>query len=260
MSFVATAVVGTGLAVGGIGAAVGANQASKDRAAARAAANLPGLDIGSAIGEAEQLTPRTRELEAQRNAFARAQLLESLGIQIPGYQEAQAARSQNALALLRGELPPDVAAQVQRQSAGRALTGGYAGSQMARNLTARDLGRTSLVLQQAGGQQFANILGTTPLAQMANYDFTPQMIANIRAEERAKKQAGLMGVTSMPSAGGVATGYLGSLGSGLTNLGFGALGKGGFGGGGGSAATGNNWAGPGVGTGSGIELGITDAG
>jgi len=259
MSFVATAVVGAGAGLGGIGALVGANQARKDRAAARAAANLPGLNIASAIGEAEQLTPRTRELEAQRNAFARAQLLESLGLQIPGYQEAQAARSQNALALLRGELPPDVLAQVQRQSAARSLAGGYAGSQAARNLTARDIGRTSLALQQAGGQQFANILGTTPLAQIANYEFTPQMIANIRADERAKKQAGLMGVTTMPSAGGIATQYLGSLGSGLANLGFSALGQGGFktGGGGGG---GNNWSGPGVGTGSGIELGIVDAG
>jgi hypothetical protein len=61
------------------------------------------------------------------------------------------------------------------------------------------------------------------------------MIANIRAEERAKKQAGLMGVTTMPSSGGIASGYMGSLGSGLTNLGFGALGSGGFGGGAGGA-------------------------
>jgi hypothetical protein len=238
-----------------------ANQASKDRAGARGVANMPGLDIPAAVGEAEQLTPRTRELEAQRNAFNRAQLLESLGIQVPGYQEAQTQRTQNAMALLRGELPPDVAAQVQRQSAGRALAGGYAGSQAARNLTARDLGRTSLALQQAGGQQFANILGTTPLAPLANYEFTPQMIANIRADERAKKQAALLGSYNMASAGGVGSQALGSLGSGLTNLGFSALGSGGFGGRtGGSAATGNNWAGPGVGTGSGIELGILDAG
>jgi len=261
MSFVATAVVGTGLVASGVGAAMSANQASKDRAGARGVANMPGLDIPAAVGEAEQLTPRTRELEAQRNAFNRAQLLESLGIQVPGYQEAQTQRTQNAMALLRGELPPDVAAQVQRQSAGRALAGGYAGSQAARNLTARDLGRTSLALQQAGGQQFANILGTTPLAPLANYEFTPQMIANIRADERAKKQAALLGSYNMASAGGVGSQALGSLGSGLTNLGFSALGSGGFGGRtGGSAATGNNWAGPGVGTGSGIELGILDAG
>jgi hypothetical protein len=261
MSFVATAVVGTGLVASGVGAAMGANQASKDRAGARGVANMPGLDIPAAVGEAEQLTPRTRELEAQRNAFNRAQLLESLGIQVPGYQEAQTQRTQNAMALLRGELPPDVAAQVQRQAAGRALAGGYAGSQAARNLTARDLGRTSLALQQAGGQQFANILGTTPLAPLANYEFTPQMIANIRADERAKKQAALLGSYNMASAGGAGSQALGSLGSGLTNLGFSALGSGGFGGRtGGSAAAGNNWAGPGVGTGSGIELGIIDAG
>ena len=238
MSWVGTA-IGVGLVASGAGAAVGANQASKDRAGARGAANLPGLDIPAAVGEAEQLTPRTRELEAQRNAFNRAQLLESLGIQVPGYQEAQAQRTQNAMALLRGELPPDVAAQVQRQAAGRALAGGYAGSQAAQNLTARDLGRTSLALQQAGGQQFANILGTTPLAPLSNYEFTPQMIASIRADERAKKQAALLGSYNMASAGGVAGQALGSLGSGLTNLGFSALGQGGFGAGGGGG--GGNW-------------------
>ena len=236
--------VGTAVALGTVGsaagAAVSANQASKDRAGARGAANLPGLDIPAAVGEAEQLTPRTRELEAQRNAFNRAQLLESLGIQVPGYQEGQTQRTQNALALLRGELPPDVAAQVQRQAAGRAVSGGFAGSQSARNLTARDLGRTSLALQQAGGQQFANILGTTPLAPLANYEFTPQMIANIRADERAKKQAALLGSYNMASAGGVAGQGLSSLGSGLTNLGFSALGQGGFGGAGGGGG-GGNW-------------------
>ena len=259
MSFVATAVIGTGLAVGAAGAAVGANQASKDRAGARGVANMPGLDIGESIGEAGKLAPQTRELEAQRNAFNRAQLLESLGIQIPGYQEGQAQRTQNAMSLLRGELPPDLAAQIQRNTASKSLTGGYAGSQVARNLTARDLGRTSMDLQQAGAQQFSNIIGTTPLSAMANYEFTPQMIANLRADERAKKQAALLGTYNMPSAGGIGSQYLGSLGSGLTNAGFGQLGAG-AGAAGRVGGGGNNWAGAGVGTGSGPELGITDAG
>lgn len=240
MSWVGTA-IGLGVVAGGAGAAVGANQASKDRAGARGVANMPGLDIPGAIGESEQLAPRTRELEAQRNQFNRAQLLESLGIQIPGYQEGQAQRTQNAMALLRGELPPDVLAQVQRQSAGRALQGGFAGSQAAGNLTARDIGRTSLALQQAGNQQFSNILGTTPLSPLANFEFTPQMIASIRADERAKKQAALLGSYNMASAGGVGSQALGSLGSGLTNLGFSALGSGGFGAGGGGGGTGGNW-------------------
>jgi hypothetical protein len=215
-----------GIILGATGAAVSANQASKDRAGARGVANMPGLDLGESIGEAGQLAPKTRELEAQRNAFNRAQLLESLGIQIPGYQEGQAQRTQNAMSLLRGELPPDLASQIQRNTASKALTGGYAGTQAARNLTARDLGRTSMDLQQAGAQQFSNIIGTTPMSALANYEFTPQMIANLRAEERAKKQAALLGTYNMASAGGVAGQYLGSLGSGLTNAGFGQLGAG----------------------------------
>jgi hypothetical protein len=226
-----------GIILGATGAAVSANQASKDRAGARGVANMPGLDLGESIGEAGQLAPKTRELEAQRNAFNRAQLLESLGIQIPGYQEGQAQRTQNAMSLLRGELPPDLASQIQRNTASKALTGGYAGTQAARNLTARDLGRTSMDLQQAGAQQFSNIIGTTPMSALANYEFTPQMIANLRAEERAKKQAALLGTYNMASAGGVAGQYLGSLGSGLTNAGFGQLGAGAGGGGGGGGGS-----------------------
>lgn len=223
MSWVGTAIA-AGVATSGVGMGLQASSASSARKQARGAAATPPLDIPAAVGEAEQLAPRTRELEAQRNAFARAQLLESLGIQVPGYQEAQAKRSENALALLRGELPPDVAAQVQRQAAGRALSGGFAGSQAARNLTARDLGRTSLALQQAGNQQFSNILGTTPFAPVANYEFTPQDITRLREAERIARMNALAGVASMPSAGGVVGQGLGSLGSGLTNLGFAQLG------------------------------------
>jgi hypothetical protein len=114
-------------------------------------------------------------------------------------------------------------------------------SQAGRNLEARDIATTSIGLQQAGNQQFANILGTTPLAPLSNYEFTPQMIASIRADERAKKQAALLGSYNMASAGGVAGQGLSSLGSGLTNLGFSALGQGGFGAGGGGGGTGGNW-------------------
>ncbi len=201
-----------------------ASAASAARRQARDAANLPGVNIGQALGESSQNAPRAREMEADRNAFNRAQLLESLGIQVPGYQEAQAKRAENALALLRGELPPDVLAQVQRKAAGQAVQGGYAGSAAGRNLVARDIGRTSLDLANLGGQQFANILGTTPLAPLANYEFTPQQIAALRGGERSAQQQALLGVAGMPSATGIAGQALGSLGSGLTNLGFAQLG------------------------------------
>ncbi len=201
-----------------------ASSASAARRQARDAANLPGVNIGQVLGESSINAPRAREMEAERNAFNRAQLLESLGIQVPGYQEAQAKRAENALALLRGELPPDVLAQVQRKAAGQAVQGGYAGSAAGRNLVARDIGRTSLDLANLGGQQFANILGTTPLAPLANYEFTPQQIAALRGGERGAQQQALLGVAGMPSATGIAGQALGSLGSGLTNLGFAQLG------------------------------------
>jgi len=225
-----------------------ASSASAARRQARDAANLPGVNIGQVLGESSMNAPRAREMEAERNAFNRAQLLESLGIQVPGYQEAQAKRAENALALLRGELPPDVLAQVQRKAAGQAVQGGYAGSAAGRNLVARDIGRTSLDLANLGGQQFANILGTTPLAPLANYEFTPQQIAALRGGERGAQQQALLGVAGMPSATGIAGQALGSLGSGLTNLGFAALGSK-YGAGGGGGGGGNNWSG-----------GTTDAG
>lgn len=220
--------VGTAIGVGAIGSLAGgamsASSASASRRQARDAANLPGIDIGQVMGESSLNAPRAREMEAQRNAISRDQLLESLGIQIPGYQQGQAQRTLNAMSLLRGELPPDVAAQIQRKAASQAVQGGYAGSAAGRNLVARDIGRSSLDMSNLGAQQFANILGTTPMAPLANYEFTPQQIASLRGGERGAQQQALLGVAGMPSATGVAGQAFGSLGSGLTNLGFAQLG------------------------------------
>lgn len=55
-----------------------------------------------------------------------------------------------ATPLLHGEIPQDVQDQVMRSSAYQSLMGGYAGSPMARALTARDLGLTSLDLYGRG--------------------------------------------------------------------------------------------------------------
>jgi len=244
MSFVATA-IGAGVVTAGVGMGLQASSASSARRQARQAAETPGLDIPSVVGEAEQLAPRTRALEQQRTAVTREQLLENLGLSIPGYEQAQAARAQNALALLRGELPPDVLSQIQRKSAAKALEGGFAGSKAAQGLTARDIGRTTLQAQQEGARLFSDILGTTPMAPLANYEFTPQQLAQLREQERISRMNALAGVASMPSAGGVVGQGLGSLGSGLTNLGFAQLGAQNRAGGGG----GNNWSG-----------GTTDAG
>lgn len=54
--------------------------------------------------------------------------------------------------LLRGEIPQDVQDQVYRSSAYQSLMSGTAGSPMSKALTARDLGLTSLGLEQQGAQ------------------------------------------------------------------------------------------------------------
>lgn len=76
---------------------------------------------------------------------------------LPGYSDllksgtATAQETLNAAEpLLKGEIPKDIQDMVQRNAAYGSMSGGFAGSGMARNLTARDLGLTSLDLMQQG--------------------------------------------------------------------------------------------------------------
>jgi hypothetical protein len=51
---------------------------------------------------------------------------------------------------ISGNIPRDVSLQVQRNSAVKSLYGGFSGTGMAKNLTARDLGLTSMDITQKG--------------------------------------------------------------------------------------------------------------
>ena len=218
--------IGGGLLSSGVGAAMSANAASNAQRQAMDAANTPGISIDEMLRESARLAPESRRLEQQQNLYNQAQLQALIEQSIPGYAEAQRVRAQNALAMARGEIPAaDISAEY-RSSAGRALEGGYAGSPASRNLTQRDLGRKILEAQLAGSRELSQILGSTPMAPMQSYVFTPQQLAQLRGQERAQRMAALTGVANMPSAGGVIGGALGSLGSGLTNLGFASLGSG----------------------------------
>jgi hypothetical protein len=69
----------------------------------------------------------------------------------------------NVSSMLAGEIPDDVAAQLKRQAAEISQQMGVRG-QAAQYLTARDLGRTSLDLMQAGLAQAPAALGLAPQA------------------------------------------------------------------------------------------------
>jgi hypothetical protein len=58
--------------------------------------------------------------------------------------------SKNTASELKGEIPTDVSQALQSSDAAKALTGGFGGSGLSGNMTAKDLGLTSLNLMQQG--------------------------------------------------------------------------------------------------------------
>ena len=104
------------------------------------------------------LQPAT-ELAQKTTAAEQSQLESQLRRAIPGYDQLVSQAGANIGAALRGEISPEVSAQVQRSTAGRALSGGFgAGSGFGRSLTARDLGITSMQLQNQGLAQAQNFI------------------------------------------------------------------------------------------------------
>ncbi len=137
-------------------------------------AALPGVDIGKAQGEAlsayQQNASGAKDVAGDVNRFAidqQAQLLEG---SMPGWQKLQGQRMANAQSMLEGEIPQDVADAIYRNSANRAVSGGYGGSGRMKNLTARDFGMTSLDLMGRGQDASQGIVGSTPLARLIGTD------------------------------------------------------------------------------------------
>ena len=104
------------------------------------------------------LEPAT-ELAQKTTAAEQSQLEAQLRRAIPGYDQLVKQAGANIGAALRGEISPEVSAQVQRSTAGRALSGGFgAGSGFGRALTARDLGLTGMQIQNQGLAQAQNFI------------------------------------------------------------------------------------------------------
>jgi hypothetical protein len=99
------------------------------------------------------------DLAKKTTAAEQSQLESQLRRAIPGYDQLIQQASQNIGAALRGQVSPEASAQVQRSTAGRALSGGFgAGSGFGRALTARDLGLTAMQLQNQGLAQAQNFI------------------------------------------------------------------------------------------------------
>lgn len=89
--------------------------------------------------------------------------------------------SRNVSNLLDGRIPTSVQGQIRDSANEQAVLGGFGGSQVNRNLVARDLGRTSLDLTNMGAQQLPQVLSLSermnPVrASSLSYLMTPQQL------------------------------------------------------------------------------------
>lgn len=92
----------------------------------------------------------TEKLASDVNSFNQDQLLSQIRKAIPGYDAMVSKSGSDITSFLKGEIPQDVSDLVNRSTAARAVSGGYGGSGLADNLTARDLGTTSTNLISQG--------------------------------------------------------------------------------------------------------------
>lgn len=163
---------------------------------------LPGIDpnqVQSAtIAANKDALPNLEALGSAVNAYNQKEQLGMLSKALEFFAPGQLQKAQGIVdSQLGGEIPRDVALQVQRNSAAQALLGGFGGgSALGRNLTDRDLGLTSLQIQQQGLQGFGFLAGLAPRTQafdVTSMFFTPQQRMQAAFAERdAQFQRNLM--------------------------------------------------------------------
>lgn len=113
----------------------------------------------SLLGEAGDLSPERLSKFTEAADFLSREAVNTranmLAAADPRALELSAIADENAAANMSGRISADVQANLARTSAMRALQGGFgASSEMGRGLSARDLGLTSLDLQQRGMQNY----------------------------------------------------------------------------------------------------------
>lgn len=110
-------------------------------------------EIGRATAANQANLPAIQQLASETNQFTQEQLLGALRAAIPDLEKINEQASKNLEAQLAGRLPEDVIGAINRSTAAQNQAAGVGGSQFGRNLTARDMGLTSLQLMNQG---FAN--------------------------------------------------------------------------------------------------------
>jgi hypothetical protein len=110
----------------------------------------------AAISQNASSLPSNEALASGVDTFNQNQLTTMLNSIIPNFTGSSNQLGLNINNELQGKLPADVQSQLQESDAAQALTGGFGGSGLAGNLTARDLGISSLNLMQTGQSELEN--------------------------------------------------------------------------------------------------------
>jgi hypothetical protein len=239
MAMGATAAVGMAAQIGG--AFMAAQAAKKRKEALRKVAETPGVDTTAIGNEALQGQMSNfglgSNLTNQINQFNRGQATSAMEDILPGYQDRKAQRLGITDAELRGEIPQDVQDALWDSSAGRAIAGGFSGSEFGRKLTARDFGLTSLDMIGRGMTDARNLnsevnaLENADMVSVADYlGVSPEELVGIRSKERSDRINNLLGIAAKPGSQDVWAKTLTDMGSQAAGLGLGSV----MGGGGGS--------------------------
>lgn len=137
--------------------------------------------------------PEAQKLAGGVNAFNQEQLLKMASASIPQFDALKSQGTNNLMSWLKGEIPADVSDAIMRSTAGKSLAGGFAGGGMARNLTARDLGLTSLDIMGKGmttaqsWMQTMNSLTTPGLFNVGSMFLSPETQIQHKVNERNTK-------------------------------------------------------------------------
>ncbi len=141
------------------------------------------------IAENATALPAAEQLGSQVNNYNVKEQLGMLSKALEFVAPGQLQKAQGIVSSqLNGEVPPDVAAAVQRRAAAQSLLGGYGGgSGLGRNLSLRDFGLTSLGVQQQGLANFSSLASLAPKTQafdVSSMFFSPQQRLDAAFKDR----------------------------------------------------------------------------
>lgn len=226
----AVALIGAAAIAGGT--YLKARGAGQRKKALKKLAKTPGLDFsrieGDYLNEAETFLPQQTRIAEKITSSQQNMLTKLLRETIPGYDQLVQGRSDALNSYIRGELPKDVAAKIDRAAAGRNIDrfGTFGGTFGDRQKLAADV-VGSTALSQWGIGQLPQVLQSTP--RVNPYDVSklfgpdPTLRTQVRANERSQAM-GLQGqAIQVPSGGEIAGEALGQVGGLALGYGLGGL-------------------------------------